>query len=132
MSNVNMYLVVTSCLMISLAFMYLVVEKIENKKNVKISIIPLFLLLISFLISFVQSIFNTNINILLKIFWFLSVLSVCSLISLKLFKVKDNFCNEYKSFEEDKYYDKYYNKVIRRNKFDLIQPYKKVFDRYLK
>ena len=48
MSNVNLYLSVTTCLMTSLAFMYMVVEKVENNKNIKISVIPLFLLLIDF------------------------------------------------------------------------------------
>ena len=80
--------------------MYLVVEKIENRRNVKISIIPLFLFLIYCLINFVMSISNFKINILFKIFWFLSLISVCSLIILKLFKVTDNFCNENKPFEE--------------------------------
>lgn len=125
------YSMITACLFTSLAFMLLVFQKVEKRRSVKISYSPLILFLISSLINLIISLSNSNVNILFKIFWFLTFISITILILLKVYRTEENYCNKDDKFKEDKAWAQYYEKVINRNKYDLIQPYKKVFDRYL-
>ena len=125
------YLLVTSCLIFSLGFIYLVVEKVEDVNSVKIPYASLILFLISTFIQFLVSL-SSSVNILYKIFWFLTFISIVVYIFVKIKSGnKDNFCNRYKPYKLSDEYEQYYKKVMNRNQYDLIQPYKEAFEKDL-
>lgn len=80
---------------------------------------------LSFLISFIMSLFNPNLTVIYKIVYLVLVCIVGSLIIFRLDNLTESFCpTEYKM---DPTYKQYYEGVMNRNQNDLMSPWKEVY-----
>ena len=124
------YLSLSSTLVFSLGFIYLVFEKVENSKKVKVPFPSLILFLVASFIQFVLAL-NPQVEILYKIFGFLTFISVVLIILAQLRSNTEKYCNKGKPYVLSPEYEDYYKKVMKRNQYDLIQPYKDAFQNKL-
>jgi hypothetical protein len=117
-------------LILCISIVYLLIEKIENSNNVKIPYLSLGLLLLYVFIILLTIIVSKQVDIASKIFYFITFVSICGLLYLKIKNhTSEGYCNKYIPYQLPKEYKKYYEKVMNRGKNEYVQPYKSAFER---
>ena len=91
------------------------------------SLYSLILIGLSFLISFIMSLFNPNLTIIYKIVYLILVCIVGSLIIFKLDNLTETFGGCPTTYKIDPEYKQYYEGVMNRNQNDLMSPWKEVY-----
>ena len=105
----------------------------EKSVTKMMSLYSLVLIGLSFLISFIMSLFNPNLTVIYKIIYLILICIVGSLIIFKLDNLTETFCAsgggyaEPTSFHMDPEYKQYYEGVMNRNQNDLMSPWKEVY-----
>ena len=115
-------------LVITIAFLYLLIEKIDNKKNVKIPFVPLILFLVYVIIN-LFSFIASGVSFTHILLYIISLISLTLFLYLKINsqQIYESFSNNYDSFNIDPQYATYYNNVMSRGKYEYVQPYKMAF-----
>ena len=114
-------LIVVGNLILCIAFVYILIVKIEDSNNVKIPYLSLVLFLLFVFINLL-TILSANVNISHKIFYFVSFVALVGTLYVKITSNTETFCNDGKPFIPSKDYEEYYKKVMNRGKNEYIMP----------